>query len=38
MYYGEDVDSGHYACFVRTSSGILYYLNDNKVSSSVLRL
>ncbi|CAF2137235.1 BnaA02g07970D [Brassica napus] len=32
VHYGRSSHSGHYACFVRTSSGMWYSLDDNRVS------
>ncbi|KAL0729244.1 hypothetical protein Bca4012_025337 [Brassica carinata] len=31
VHYGRSSHSGHYACFVRTSSGMWYSLDDNRV-------
>ncbi|KAF8093823.1 hypothetical protein N665_0377s0033 [Sinapis alba] len=31
VHYGRSIHSGHYACFVRTSSGMWYSLDDNRV-------
>ncbi|KAJ0246027.1 Ubiquitin carboxyl-terminal hydrolase 23 [Hirschfeldia incana] len=31
VHYGRSSNSGHYACFVRTSSGMWYSLDDNRV-------
>ncbi|KAJ6743011.1 hypothetical protein OIU85_017033 [Salix viminalis] len=31
VHYGHNTHSGHYVCFVRTSSGIWHLLNDNQV-------
>ncbi|KAF8102548.1 hypothetical protein N665_0198s0248 [Sinapis alba] len=31
VHYGGSIHSGHYYCFVRTSSGMWYSLDDNKV-------
>ncbi|KAJ9141194.1 hypothetical protein P3X46_031762 [Hevea brasiliensis] len=31
VHFGHSTHSGHYVCFVRTSSGIWYLLNDNEV-------
>uniref|UniRef100_A0A2P2M9C3 Uncharacterized protein MANES_06G036300 n=1 Tax=Rhizophora mucronata TaxID=61149 RepID=A0A2P2M9C3_RHIMU len=31
VHYGHNTHSGHYVCFVCTSSGIWYLLNDNEV-------
>ncbi|CAN8248417.1 unnamed protein product [Cochlearia groenlandica] len=31
VHYGRSSNSGHYACFVRTSSGMWYSLDDNSV-------
>uniref|UniRef100_A0A2P2M9A2 USP domain-containing protein n=1 Tax=Rhizophora mucronata TaxID=61149 RepID=A0A2P2M9A2_RHIMU len=31
VHYGHNTHSGHYVCFVRTSSGMWYLLNDNEV-------
>ncbi|ESQ42596.1 hypothetical protein EUTSA_v10012558mg [Eutrema salsugineum] len=31
VHYGHSIHSGHYACFVRTSSGMWYSLDDNMV-------
>ncbi|KAJ4840957.1 hypothetical protein Tsubulata_018151 [Turnera subulata] len=31
VHYGHNTHSGHYVCFVRTSSGMWYLLNDNQV-------
>ncbi|KAG2240894.1 hypothetical protein Bca52824_097004 [Brassica carinata] len=32
VHSGRSIHSGHYACFVRTSSGMWYSLDDNRVS------
>lgn len=34
VHCGGSIHSGHYYCFVRTSSGMWYSLDDNEVSSS----
>ncbi|KFK40800.1 hypothetical protein AALP_AA2G042900 [Arabis alpina] len=31
VHYGRSMHSGHYACFVRTSTGMWYSLDDNRV-------
>ncbi|KAL1217538.1 Ubiquitin carboxyl-terminal hydrolase 23 [Cardamine amara subsp. amara] len=31
VHYGRSIHSGHYACFVRTSTGMWYSLDDNRV-------
>ncbi|KAJ8750991.1 hypothetical protein K2173_016172 [Erythroxylum novogranatense] len=31
VHFGPNTHSGHYVCFVRTSSGMWYLLNDNEV-------
>ncbi|KAF9680661.1 hypothetical protein SADUNF_Sadunf06G0144700 [Salix dunnii] len=31
VHYGHNTHSGHYVCFIRTSSGIWHLLNDNQV-------
>ncbi|WCJ29906.1 Ubiquitin carboxyl-terminal hydrolase 23 [Euphorbia peplus] len=31
VHFGHNTHSGHYVCFVRTSSGTWYLLNDNEV-------
>ncbi|CAH8386430.1 unnamed protein product [Eruca vesicaria subsp. sativa] len=31
VHYGRSTHSGHYACFVRTASGMWYSLDDNRV-------
>ncbi|XP_065850955.1 ubiquitin carboxyl-terminal hydrolase 23 [Euphorbia lathyris] len=31
VHFGHNTHSGHYVCFVRTSRGIWYLLNDNEV-------
>ncbi|KAJ8768239.1 hypothetical protein K2173_021179 [Erythroxylum novogranatense] len=31
VHYGHNTHSGHYVCYVRTSSGMWYLLNDNQV-------
>ncbi|XP_010545453.1 PREDICTED: ubiquitin carboxyl-terminal hydrolase 23-like [Tarenaya hassleriana] len=31
VHYGRSVHSGHYACFIRTKSGMWYSLDDNRV-------
>ncbi|KAJ0261490.1 Ubiquitin carboxyl-terminal hydrolase 23 [Hirschfeldia incana] len=34
VHYGRSTHSGHYACFVRPSSGMWYSLDDNRVSQA----
>ncbi|CAH2069578.1 unnamed protein product [Thlaspi arvense] len=32
VHYGRSIHSGHYSCFVRTSTAVWYALDDNRVS------